>query len=86
MEGYAAFLSLAIHNFWLYLIAMFQLVLRVIGAYIGVGVLSMKRIAGWALGVMLIGGSLVLPNYRLATRHPTSSSKAPTESPTGSPS
>ena len=46
----------------------------------------MKRIAGWALGVMLIGGSLVLPNYRLATRHPTSSSKAPTESPTGSPS
>ena len=39
-------------------IAMFQLVLRVIGAYIGVGVLSMKRIAGWALGVMFIGGSL----------------------------
>ena len=39
-------------------IAKFQLVLRVIGAYIGVGVLSMKRIAGWALGVMFIGGSL----------------------------
>ena len=46
----------------------------------------MKRIAGWALGVMFIEGSLGAAELQVATRHPTSSSKAPTESPTGSPS
>ena len=35
-----------------------QLVLRVIGASIEVGVSSMKRIVCWALSLMFIGGSV----------------------------